>query len=416
MSAVFSSSIVSKLLTFITFALLARYLTKIDYGNLIVLTGLITALGDLINSGLTAATMRFTSIFFKEEKYEKIGRLISLTIVNTLLLTIFLIGTMVLAADYISLYLFKENFTFLIIISTCGVFTTLIFSNIQSILQGVLDFKGYFIVNTLFGIERVLAIGAMILLGALSLNSAVFLFAFTPLIPILAGFFLIYKRNKIPFVFTYDWKLMTELFNFGKWMNLWALVSVVQSRLDIFLLNSMTTPIEVSSLDVARRFVDIYGLGIGTYLSVMNPRIIAIRDFGELQKELRKFVRVILLLTLLLFFSAIGLPVIMIIVFGSKYTDSIIPLIIMLSSWIFYIWTSIFSAYFNSRGKSYIFFVTALIQLIANVITSLIVLKPLGAVGASVSYFVVNLVGFLLQGGFFFIEYNKEKNEYSKKK
>lgn len=400
-STVFLGSTLSRLLNFISFLLIAKGLSVPDYGILSVLLSLIATLGDLVNSGLTASTMRYTAIFNEQKEKEKIGKLLSTSILNTIILTLIVVIVTIFASGFLSQLLFKADYRFLLVISAVGILTTFLYSNLNSILQGLQDFKGMFILSLVFGIERLIPISLLFFGQQMSIPAMVFLFAFTPFTPILIGLWLIISRHKVPVsLFKYDIGIVKEMFDFGKWMSLWSVVAIVQSRMDVYLLSILTTTTQVALYDVSGKFVSIVGMGLGAYANVINPKIASFTDKEKIKNEIRKIVKVTALLTLGLVVGFIVLPFVIQIIFGPKYDGSLLPLRIMLGGLVFYLWTFPFNSALYAIGKSNSFFFTALFQLIANTIASLVFLPSFGAVGASFSYVIVNAVA--LAGSYFF--------------
>lgn len=412
-STVFLGSTLSRLLNFISFLLIAKGLSVPDYGILSVLLSLIATLGDLVNSGLTASTMRYTAIFNEQNEREKIGKLLSTSILNTLILTIVVVLVTALSSSFLSDLLFKQDLRLLLVVSAIGILSTFLYSNLNSILQGLQDFKGMFILSMAFGIERLIPITILFFGQQMAIPTMVFLFAFTPFTPILIGIWMIISRHKIPFsLFKYDFGIVKEMFNFGKWMSLWSVVAIIQSRMDVYLLSILTTTTQVALYDVSGKFVSVVGMGLGAYANVINPKIASYTDKEKIKIEIKKIVKVTTLLTAGLAVGFIVLPFVIQIIFGSKYDGSLLPLRIMLFGLVFYLWTFPFNSALYAIGKSNSFFFTALFQLVANTIASFLLLSTLGAVGASISYVIVNIVA--LAGSYFFYRkffISEQKNE-----
>ncbi|GEM_PF-3430207 len=395
-STLFIGNILSRGLNLVSFILIARGLSVNDYGTLTVILSVISTMGDLINSGLTASTMRFTSLFFGQNDKAKIARLLSTTIINTGIVTVlFVIISIIFSAPLSQLFL-QGNFQILLIVAAFGLFTTFLFSNLYSMLQGLQDYSGMVILTALYGIERLVAISILLLLGTLTIPSGVLLFVVTPFIPIIFALFRLWKLHGIPtYLGNYDTKIIREMFQFGKWMSAWSVVAIVQSRMDIYLLSSLTSSAQVSYYDVAQKFSSVIGMGLGAYANVVNPKIAQISDRTVLKKEVRKFLKVTLLMSTLLFVGIVVIPPIISILFGNKYDESIVPLRIMLFGLFFYMLTFPFNSAMYALGKSQVFFYTVVFQLIANSIASYFFLPLFGAVGASYSFVVVNIIAFL---------------------
>lgn len=408
-SILFVGNILSRALNLVSFILIARGLSVNDYGTLTVILSVITTMGDLINSGLTASTMRFTSLFLGQNNKDKIARLLSTTIINTVLVTIAFVVISAVFSGPLSQIFLQGNFQILLVVAAFGLFTTFLYSNLYSMLQGLQDFSGMVILTALYGIERLTAISILLFLGTLTIPSGVLLFVVTPFIPIVFGLFRLWKLHGIQTrLGNYDTKIIREMFQFGKWMSAWSVVAIIQSRMDIYLLSSLTSSAQVSYYDVAQKFSTVIGMGLGAYANVVNPKIAQITDREVLKKEVRKFLKVTLLMSSLLLVGIFVIPPIISLVFGNKYDLSIEPLRIMLFGLFFYMLTFPFNSAMYALGKSQVFFYSTVLALIGNSIASFFFLPLFGAVGASYSFVVVNIIAFVSSYYFYRKFINKE--------
>jgi len=409
-SLLFVGNIFSRGLNLISYIILAKALTTEDYGTLTVILSVITTMGDLINSGLTASTMRFTSQFAGKNNKEKISRLLATISINTVLLTIAFVGVSVIFSGTLSHYFLNGNYETLLIVAAFGLFTTFIFSNLYSMLQGLEDFSGMILITTIFGLERLIAIFTLSTTNNLSIQNGVYLFVVTPLIAIIVALSRLRMKHKLSLNFfnNYDFAIFKETLGFGKWMSAWSVVSIIQSRLDIYLLSSLTTSTQVSYYDIAQKFSSIVGMGLSAYANVINPQIAKLTKKMLIINEVKKSLKVTLLMSTMLIAGIFILPPVIQLIFGDKYSDALTPLRIMLGGLFFYMLTFPYNSAMYALGKSRAFFYTVTIQLIGNLIASYILLPRLGAIGASFSFVIVNFIAFICS--YFF--YRKYINAY----
>ena len=88
-------------------------------------------------------------------------------------------------------------------------------------------------------------------------------------------------------------------------------------------------------------------------------------------------------------------PVILIL-FGTKYTQAIIPCQMLLFAIIFYIWTVPFNSALYALNMPYVFTVAALIGLLVTVVGNYYLLGRFGAIGAAVTYIAAQMVGLIV--------------------
>ncbi|WKZ30351.1 MAG: oligosaccharide flippase family protein [Candidatus Dojkabacteria bacterium] len=401
-SIVFTGSVFSRALNLLVFVLLARGLTVEQYGILTVLLSVTTTMADLVNSGLTASTMRQTALLNGKDQKARIGNLLSTVMINSFVITIVTAFIVFILAAPLSDVLFKADYKLLIIASACGLFTTFMYGHIYSTLHGLQDFTGMLIYSVGFGLERLLPISLLFFSGNLNIGTIVILFTVTPFIPLLFGFYRIKSKFGVPFTFpTYDRPLMKEMLGFGGWMTLWSVVAIVQSRMDVFLLASLTSTVQASFYDVAQKMSSILSMGVGAYANVINPKIATYTNKEKILQEMRKIIKVTVAMTFGLVVGAFIIPYFIIILFGEKYTESLMPLRIMIFGLVFFMWTFPFNSVLYAIGKSQGFFFTAILQLIANTISSLIFIPQFGASGAAISFCIVNIVAFICSYAFY---------------
>lgn len=409
---VFGGSIVTKLLSFITSLLIARALSTNDQGILANLIAITSSLADI--GGFTAATMRFTAIFSGRNDKDKINRLVSTTLFNIIAISGIFVIVSALFSNILATYVFKTDISLLIVISAFGLITTLTFNNLYSALHGLKDFKGMFQLTLLFSLERLIPISILFITGMLTIPAVVILYTITPLIPLLYGFLRLRNKHGIKLLPRYDFGLLKEIFHYSKWMISSAILSIVQSRLDQFLLPIFLNNSQAGLFTTANMFVTIFGTLSGSVSKVIDPELAGTDSFEDMKKKLIKTSKLIVILMVLLVGFIIASPIFMVTVLGNKYQDSVVPLIIMLASYVFFIWQYPISGYINSRGKTITYFVTVVVQLTTNIISSRILIPQYGALGSAISFAIVNLVGFLVMSSFFTYYFSKEQRNHAK--
>jgi O-antigen/teichoic acid export membrane protein len=194
---------------------------------------------------------------------------------------------------------------------------------------------------------------------------------------------------------------MKEMLGFGGWMTLWSVVAIIQSRMDVFLLASLTSTVQASFYDVAQKMSTILSMGVGAYANVINPKIATYTNKDQITQEMKKIRKVTIAMTFGLIIGAFIVPLFIVVLFGEKYTESLMPLRIMIFGLVFYLWTFPFNSVLYAIGKSQGFFFTAILQLIANTISSFIFIPLYGASGAAISFCIVNIVAMICSYAFY---------------
>jgi O-antigen/teichoic acid export membrane protein len=150
-------------------------------------------------------------------------------------------------------------------------------------------------------------------------------------------------------------------------------------------------------------------VGITAYGTVLNPKLSSILDFKQLLHEIKKAKLISFIMSLLLILGVFMGPIVIRLFFQNKYEGAIIPLKIMLVSLIPYVWCLPFNSALFAIGKSSVFFYGATLGLVINSVSSVLLIPKYGAIGSSISFSTLNLLGLIVALIFFNI-YFKEKN------
>lgn len=401
---VFATNLLSKVLGFLIIFIIVKQLTVPDYGKLTVLLAIITTVSEMVAAGLNASILRYSAIY--RENQEKLNRLLVTNLINIFFIGLGIIILVYFTSSSISLLILgNENFSKQIEIVSYGVLFTFLYGALLSFFLGLQNYKAYFIYSILFQLIRLIVLLLIIYQGLISIDSFLVLFVITPVATFLIGVFFI-KNLKFKINY-YDKEIVKETYHFGKWMFLWAIIVVVQSKMDIFLLSSLTTPEDVSYYDIAQKFVLMSMIVFTSYGAVLKPRMSVLTSKESILSEVKGTYKVIFGFNLYIILLIFILPFIIKMLFGDDYINSIIPLQIMLASLIFFVWTLPFNTSMYAFGKSNVFFFIAIINLIVNLISSFAFIPIFGAIGGSISFFIVNVSSLLFS--YIFYKYHLEK-------
>lgn len=407
-SLVFVANTLSNALNFAGFLMITKALSSEDYGRLATILALVTGISDLSNLGMNASTIRYTAIFKSKGETSKINALLSTVFTNIMLISIAIIFVFLMFSPQITELFIKEaSYSNLIIISSVGILIALLYSFFSSVFQGLQDFKTYFIYNTLLSIVKISVIVSFYFYVGFSLTNVVIILVFLPILSVLSSFFFLKNYRISPLL--YNRKVQKETFAFGKWMMLWSIAAILQSRVSTYMLASIMNVTEVSYYDLAKKFSNIVMFGLGAFGTVLNSKLAGITKHEEIKNLVRRSKFVVLGLTGLLLLSAILFPVFLQFLYGGKYDGAFIPMGIIMVSLISYVWTLPYNSGLYSLGKSHVFFIQAVTGLVIESIISLLLIPKYGAVGASISFGITYSLVFLMSI-YFYKKYISEKS------
>lgn len=392
-SFVFVVNVISKVATFFIFVLLARQLPESGYGRIVILLSLITTVSDISALGLNASLTRYSSIYFSSGNSRGLDKLVSTTFINILIAGFISIVIVSLLSTHITFPLFKEDFSGLIVLSSFGILTVLVNGLTLATAQGLGKFNRYFINSLILSVVKIACFVFLILADKMSLHNIIIIFIVSPLIPTV--YELITKNEYCISLKNYSVKVFKETFAFGRWITLWTMVYIAQSRLDAYLIPILTNTANLAYYDIALKFAAIPMLGFGAYATVLNPRLSSITDKARLLKEIKRSKKIIRIFTLIILLLIPFYPATIELFFGLKYSTAILPLRIMLFSLIFYVWAFPYNSALYALGKSKAFFISSLGALVINLLSSLILIPKYHSIGAASSYLIVNTTALL---------------------
>jgi O-antigen/teichoic acid export membrane protein len=228
--------------------------------------------------------------------------------------------------------------------------------------------------------------------------------AFTPLLSILTTKLWLRGYKISPFL--YKRSMIKETYSFSKWIFLWSICAILQSRVSTYLLASLTTMTQVSFYDMSKKLSNIIMFGLGSYSSVLNTRLASITSKIELLDKVKKTKYVTVLISAVLGLSIFLFPLTLKLFFGTKYDGAIVPLGIILFGLIFFVWTFPFNSGLYSLGKSKVFFYQALAGMVIESGLAFLLIPSYGAVGASISFVITYFIVMLISV-FYFKKYIK---------
>lgn len=391
------SNVFSQFLNFIVVVILGRFFSVAEYGVYSVLNNISSFVSDMADMGMNGAITRFTAEAHGkgEKKNEELLIIYSIKrkIISLIIVFVFLtIFAKTIAKHWLhDPYLYRYIY---IVIVTCGL--TLFVSALNAVLQGRQEFKKYFISIVTANIIWCFSIVIMTLFDHVTIFSSIISQVLSGTVNLFVCWhFVKLSITKSKIREPLDYEIKRKFNSFGFWMLLWAIFAILQSRLDIFMLASLTTPEQVSYYDIASKVLRPVMVFISAYSVVLNPQLVTL-DKLQLKSKVKKISLFISFETIVIIIAIFIVKPIIMLVFGSKYINSIVPAQLLLFAIIFYVWTVPFNGALYALNKPYFFTLTAFLGLIVTAIGNYFLLGEYGAIGASITFIAAQLFGFLI--------------------
>lgn len=398
-----SGNLISVVSGFIFYIIIARSLSVSDLGVFSALYSFILILSDFTDFGFGAGLSNFIPPLLKENKHDQVNKITKTTFIVQLTLASILGLIVVFFSSTISRLLFGNataNFSSLIGWSSAGIigYTLLNFSVSQFIAKE--SFKKVFSIQSLQAVIKVLFALSYLVIATLDLKSILIIFIIAPF------FAVIYNSPGLINAFTqkgvYSFK---KLFRFNIFLALNKLFVVLFSRLDVLMLTALSSTYEAGLYSVASRVAFIYPLVGGSVGTVFGPKYAKL-TIGEALSFTKKSMLVVLILVVSLILLILIAPLLIPLVFGSSYTNSVPVLQVLLLGTIpFLLAIPTNNLLTYSLKKPYILAVSSLIQLIIVFSFNYYFIPKYGAFGPAFSVGIAALTALLISVTASFYEY-----------
>lgn len=353
------------------YLLVARDLGPTNFGHFSFLLGIGMMASELADWGFGSAIVRFGS---KGNLESVLGVAIVQRVISICLITLIgILATVLLKDTYLLSVLVAGSLSFLVL-------TT----------QALLAKQKYvFYVGTnIFGnsIRLILTI-IFIYIGLLNTTNVLLIFSG-------ANFaaFVISCRFRVSFN---NFKsTLKEILGYSNWLGSSFALSSVAAKIDVPFVFAFSGATSAGIYSSAQKLASVFPQVASAIEGVFSPKFSSKED---IKPDFRDYFLISVLaslgLLILIPFSSLLVPLI----FGDKYTSSIPIFNLFLVGLILFFLSGPFTAAVLYRhGKSKIIFAGSLIQFLISVVSYVILIKQFGAVGAAVTYIIVQLFGLCL--------------------
>lgn len=388
----FSSQILIFALGFVTLIILARALgpqRKGIYTLIILIPTVMLKLGFL---GIEAA-----NVYFIGSKKYKIENIVSNSLFSGILLSLILV-VLFFGISYLKIF---QNFInsnqidlFYLWLVVFTIPFSLLLGFLRSIILGQEKIITYNKINIFQAIFQLIAISILLLVFKQGLFGAIITYVITVIFVTLLVVLFIKKHTKI--YFSYNKKIFKDLTRYGVKAYFGNLAQFLNYRLDIFLVAIFLTPVAVGYYSIAVGMAEKIWMLPGAIATVLFPRISSLKD-TEANSLTPRIVRhtffIILIISLIL--AVLAKPLI-VILFGSAFLPSVMPLIFLLPGIVALGGAKTLSADLAGRGKPQFGTYAAFISLAVNIPLNLWLIPKWGISGAafasSIAYITATLV------------------------
>ena len=378
------------------FMILARVLSKEELGIWALFLIFVTIVEVSKNGFIKNAIIKYLASSEKEEH----PKIITASFFLNLFFTLFLIGVIVALSGAFSEVLKAPQISYMLKLYIITGLVFIPFSQFEFIQQGNFDFKGIFV--------------SYFFKGLFFFSSQLFLFFFRPEVDILTYLVLahasaylfgaivsyFYVKKYLVFSKSIDWKWISTLFGFGKYVLGTNISTQIIKSIDQLMLGSLLAPAAVASYNVALKANNFLETPTASITAIIYPqsakriknegpssiKYLYERSVGAILAVLIPFLLIILLFP----------DTVILVIAGKDYADSVPILQITALYSIFVPFGRQFGTIFDSIGKPKITLVVLIITATINIISNYFFIMAFGVMGAAYGTLLTQVCGFII--------------------
>lgn len=388
---VLSGNIVAQGIGFLAIIIISRDLGPEQYGIFSLLLAVFTVATQVSDFGVSTSYVKYVS-----ENLSKAKEIFVTVILSKVVLSLVVISTLYFSSGLISDFFFEsKEYKRLIEIIAIAILFHAFFAVIVSHFQAVQNFKIFAYLNIAHNFLKLLSV--VIVAFAFSqekhLEYFILTYAFVVVTLILAISLKNYRLLR--FIKQFDFDYFIQIYKLGFWVFLSSLAVMVIMRLDIMMLQKMSSSLEVGYYSVAMNLAMIFPLITASLVTTLLPKMDdflkthTVKEYVQRVLSKTKYVLAILIVMELLS------PFVIKLLFGEQYIESISVFQILLVAFTFGVIINPISLVMYSINKAYLLTIMNWIQLPLNYFGNLILIPIWQADGAAMMFSSINLLGFL---------------------
>lgn len=385
-----------------------------DFGNYTLILSFYTILAVFVQAGFQTALTKY----YVEAESANQKKIVFSTIVNTLTLLSIVFAVALIASS---------GKTSLLLTATQNYNTIIISTAILLIIETV----GYYNLHLLRAREEsgkyifVVSVSAIVnlffnVLFIASFKLGIIGIFFAQILSSTVSLLLSFRYIKNDYAFKIDYQLLRKLLLFSMPLLAAGILSTFVDLADRFLINHYLSTKEVGSYSFAYRIAMVMNIVVISFGAAWNPR-----SLDDAKKNNTSTTLPVAFIKLCFMLSFVFLAVSLLVdnlfilqfygktIFAQEYSSGMIIIPFILAGYMFRGFSSFYSVYPLTTGKSYHFLIGDLIGFITNILLNVLLIPKLGLLGAAIatlfSYFFIALYSFVISYNALQIEYDKMK-------
>jgi O-antigen/teichoic acid export membrane protein len=336
--------------------------------------------------------IKFVSSHLSNSRGEEAIHVVKAVFVIKVTLSLAMAILVFLLADPLARHVFHlPSLTPLLKMAAWGILFLSMFNYVKATLWAYKKFFAYIVIQFLIDTTKVLAIGVLFLISALTVFSSVSVFSLLPLLGIFLGF--MYFRDVFSTKGAHTNKLYLQLFSFGKWLFLSHLGRRFFLYIGMVLLARMLNSEAAGIYGLALNLTYIFPILVSTLTSVLLPEVSRFKEKKQFTvyywQSLKISAAFGILLAPVLFFA----KDIILFFFGERYLESIPVFVWLALGFLFFAVSHILRPILIALDKPHIMTYADWLSVVAMFVGCYIFIPHLGVLAPAITAFFVNMFG-----------------------
>lgn len=386
---VLSGNIVAQGIGFLTIIIISRDLGPEQYGIFSLLLAIFMIAIQVSDFGVSTSYVKYVS-----ENLSKAKEIFITTLLSKIVLSLVITIILFLFSRFISDFFFATyNYASLIEIVSLSILFHATLNVIVGHFQAKQNFKVFAWLNIAHSFLKLLSVVIISLAFTSKLHLEYFMLGYSYSVSFIVMIILFKNFSFIKELKLFDFYHFAHIYKLGFWIFLSSLATMIIMRLDIMMLQKMSTPSEVGYYSVAMNLAMILPLITGSLTATLLPKMDQFLKNNSIEEYVNKVLLKAKYVVGILLVLEILAPFIITVLFGNAYQHSISVFQILIVAFTFGVIINPIAIVMYSIDKAIMLTILNWIQLPFNYFGNLLLIPLFQAEGAAINTLVLKMFG-----------------------
>lgn len=386
---VLSGNIVAQGVGFLTIIIISRDLGPEQYGIFSLLLAIFTVAVQISDFGVSTSYVKYVS-----ENLSKAKGIFVTVILSKVALSLIIIVALYFLSGVISDFFFESRkYQKLIELIAVAILFQSFFGVIIGHFQAIQNFKFFAYLNITHNLLKLLSVIIISFSFSQEKHLEYFILSYAFVVIFLIFSISIKNYKLFRYIKQFDFYHFAHIYKLGFWIFLSSLATMIIMRLDIMMLQKMSTPSEVGYYSVAMNLAMILPLITGSLTATLLPKMDQFLKNNSIEEYVNKVLLKAKYVVGILLVLEILAPFIITVLFGNAYQHSISVFQILIVAFTFGVIINPIAIVMYSIDKAIMLTILNWIQLPFNYFGNLLLIPLFQAEGAAINTLVLKMFG-----------------------